>query len=80
MFIFSLSSSFLSPSNQLGADLNSPKDEGFTPAYIAACNGHVDTLRLLHELGANLDTPANDGATPAHVSAHQGHVEVCVLS
>ena len=46
------------------------------PAYIAACNGHVDTLRLLYELGADLDTPANDGATPAHVSAHQGHVEV----
>ena len=49
-------------------------NNGATPAFIAAQNGHIDVLRVLKELGANLDTPMNDGATPAFIAAQNGHI------
>jgi ankyrin repeat protein len=59
-----------------GADLNTPTNNGITPAYVAAQNGHVNVIRALAEHGADLNTPTNHGATPAYVAAHKGQVEV----
>ena len=39
---------------ELGADVNTPIDDGATPVFIAAQNGHVDAIRVLKELGANV--------------------------
>ena len=36
---------------ELGADLNTPDDNGATPAYIAAHNGHVASIGALAEVG-----------------------------
>lgn len=41
----------------MGADLNAPMNNGRTPAYIAAQNGHVIASRVLKELGAHLYSP-----------------------
>ena len=53
-------------------------DDGATPAFAAASNGHADVVRVLPELGASLETPMNDGRTPAFAAASGGHTEVIV--
>jgi len=35
-----------------------------TPLYVAAQNGHVDTVAALLEAGADVDLPTEDGITP----------------
>jgi hypothetical protein len=42
--------------------------------YAAACQGQVDSIRVLQELGANVNTPSPKGATPVFVAAREGHV------
>jgi ankyrin repeat protein len=49
------------------ADLDARNADGATPAYIAACHGHVESLQVLHELGANLNLANNNFATPAYI-------------
>lgn len=48
-------------------------NEGRTPIWAAACNGHEDTVRALAQLGANINTPNNGGATPLWIAAQNGH-------
>ena len=31
------------------------RQDGYTPLYISACNGHTDTVRALLEAGATVD-------------------------
>ena len=64
---------------ELGVDVETPENNGATPAWAAAQNGHLEVLRLLAELGANVNTPMNDGFTPACIAAWKGHVEVLRL-
>ena len=64
---------------ELGANVETPDNDGATPAYIAAQKGHVEVVRVLAELGANVETPANNGATPAFIAAQHGHVDVVRL-
>ena len=45
------------------ANLESPDENGATPAFIAAQNGHVNVLQLLRDAKVNLETTMNDGAT-----------------
>jgi ankyrin repeat protein len=47
-------------------------NNGATPVFVAAQNGHVDVLALLAEQGCNLSMPMNDGATPVFIAAQQG--------
>ena len=60
----------------MGADVNTPNNNGCTPVYVAAQNGHTDAIRLLAENGADVNTPNNNGCTPVYVAAQNGHVNV----
>ena len=44
-----------------GADVNQGDDNGRTPCFMAAMNGHVDIIRLLHEYGADIDKADKNG-------------------
>ena len=44
-----------------------------TAAYLAAYEGALEALRLLHECGADLDLGnTQDGGTPGAIAAHKG--------
>jgi hypothetical protein len=64
---------------ELGACVETPDNYSRTPVYIAAYNGHAETVGVLAELGACIKTPNNDGRTPVHIAAQQGHAEVIQL-
>jgi ankyrin repeat protein len=61
---------------ELGANVNTANDEGATPVYAAAGEGHVEAIRALHEFGADVNTPDEEGCTPVYVAAECGHIEV----
>ena len=61
------------------ANLETPMNDGATPALAAAQNGHVGVLQLLLDAKVNLDTPNKDGATPAYAAVSNGHVGVLRL-
>ena len=54
---------------QLGANIDTPKEGGFTPVFVASEFGHTETIRLLAQLGANINTPMKTGATPVFFAA-----------
>ena len=62
--------------HELGANVETPANDGCTPAFVAAQEGHAEVVRVLHELGASVETPTNDGDTPVFMAAQEGHVEV----
>ncbi|CAE7590348.1 ANK3 [Symbiodinium microadriaticum] len=64
---------------QAKADPAAADEEGWTPASLAALNGHAGVLRLLQEAGADLAAAAKDGRTPAHRAAQNGHLEALRL-
>jgi hypothetical protein len=64
---------------EYGADIDKADNDGRTPCYIAAYNGHVDVIRLLHEYGADIEKADNDGRTPCFAAAFNGHVDVIRL-
>jgi ankyrin repeat protein len=53
----------------LGADVNTPANNGCTPDYAAAQEGHVDVIKALVGFGAEVNTPTNDGHSPDYVAA-----------
>ena len=56
-------------------------DDGATPLYIAAQNGHLEVVRFLVESGANKDQgTTDDGTTSLYIAAHEGHLEVVRIS
>jgi len=61
-----------------GANVKTPTNNGATPVFIAAQNGHAKVVRLLAELGANVKTPMN-GCTPVFIAAQNGHAKVVRL-
>ncbi|OQS07843.1 ankyrin repeat domain-containing protein 50-like, partial [Thraustotheca clavata] len=48
-------------------------EDGATPVYIAAQNGHNDTVQLLFSNGANINKAMNNGWTPLLTAAYNGH-------
>ena len=40
---------------ELGANLNTPMNDGVTPIFIAAENGHIEAVRLLIESGVDIN-------------------------
>eukprot|EP00439_Symbiodinium_sp_Y106_P051857 s5108_g6.t3 len=61
--------------NVAGADLQKADHDAWTPAHIAAFNGHVDALRA----GVNLNSKTNDGDTPADNARRNSHKEALKL-
>lgn len=57
-------------------DVNRQDNVGWTPAHMAAQNGHVGALRILAAHGANLQQTmgAAPGATPASIAAANGRL------
>ena len=52
-------------------------DDGVTPVFIAAQNGHFEVVRFLVESGANKDQGRIDaGGTSLYSAAYNGHLEV----
>ena len=57
---------------EAGCDLGRAKDDGTTPAHLAAQNGHEAFLRVLKEAGCDLGQRSRSfagGFTPAHLAA-----------
>lgn len=64
-----------------GADANKMRDDGASPLFLAAQNGHLSVCRLLLREGkANASQKmVVNGATALHVASQRGHVDVCLL-
>ena len=61
---------------ELGANVNKANQDGATPLYVAAQEGHLIVVRaLMTELGANVNQAAHD-TTSLCISAQHGHLKV----
>ena len=58
------------------ADLNIAKNDGWTPAHLAAYNNQIDILKLLIEAKADLNKKNNRGETPIDLALSENHVEI----
>jgi protein DGCR14 len=58
-----------------GADVNSRMDNGCTPLFTAAMNGHEAVLMALLKAGAQM-TATDDGHTPLMAATSGGHTSV----
>jgi len=64
---------------ELGACVKTPNNNGPTLVYIAAQEGHAETVRVLAELGGCVKTPNKYGFTPVLIAAQHGHAKVIRL-
>lgn len=49
-----------------------PKQNGMTPAHVAAQNGHIEIIDFLASFGPDIfHTLSDSGSTPLHLAAHQ---------
>ena len=58
-----------------GCDKDKAREDGATPALIAAESGHADCLRLLLEAGCDQDKANETGVTPAFIAVQKGHAD-----
>ena len=58
---------------ELGADVNKANNDGLTPLYVGAQEGHEAMVRALIELGADINKASDKGVTPLHIAAQKGH-------
>ena len=69
-----------------GADVEDRDDDGWTPLYAIARDGHIDSARYLIYMGAKVNVRTNSGArfeqsgwTPLHIAVHKKKTEVVRL-
>jgi ankyrin repeat protein len=55
--------------------LNEQNEHGETIVFMAAINGHADTIRVLAELGADVNIPNKNGCAPVYIAAKNGHAD-----
>ena len=55
---------------------NAPDNNGATPIYWAAVNGHTEIVKILVPLTDNPNAPNKDGKTPIYWAAKHGHTEI----
>jgi hypothetical protein len=65
-------------------DVDAVDDQGFTAVMLAAMEGHLQSVNVLHEFGANLDLFAKmtmdysvQGCNALHLAAFNDYPEVC---
>jgi ankyrin repeat protein len=62
------------------ASINAANKDGVTPLFMAAQNGHRDTVAALLDHGADAKQgTTSDGITPLFIAAQRGHREVVAL-
>ena len=49
------------------------QNQGASPLYIAAINGHLDVVLFLVEVGVDKDQTQNQAATPLYIAAQNGY-------
>ena len=63
-----------------GANVTAAKDNGCTPLFIAAQNGHKEIVQLLLAVpGININAAKDNGCTPLYIAAEKGHKEIVQL-
>jgi ankyrin repeat protein len=60
-------------------DVEARNDDGCTPLFIAAQQGHLEAVRLLLEAGANPSLVRVDGKPPLSAARSHGHADTVAL-
>ena len=65
-----------------GADKDKVMNEGASPLWMAAQEGHLAVIQCLLEHGADVNKTRTNGMTPLHAAALNGHAEVltCLMN
>jgi len=62
------------------ANVNACDNNGGTPLYIAASNGHIEVVKLLLDNKAEVNICRHsDDVTPLYIAAWKGHTEIVKL-
>ncbi|WP_165476842.1 ankyrin repeat domain-containing protein, partial [Legionella fairfieldensis] len=61
--------------HSFGANLNLPACKGYTPAFIAVQERHIEVFRTLIKLGINVNQPEDSGKTLAYVVVEKEECE-----
>jgi ankyrin repeat protein len=51
-------------------------EAGWTALHCAACNGHVDCVKVCLKVGANVNARSGNGDSPLHIASWHGKVDV----
>jgi ankyrin repeat protein len=62
-----------------GADVNAKDDDGWTPLFYAADEGHKEIAELFIAAGADVNAKTGRGFTPLYMAASGGHKEIVEL-
>ena len=61
---------------EMGTDINSKFDLGFTPVHVASKNGHLFVVEYLVQNGASINEINNNGVTALHWACGMGYLEI----